>query len=89
MSKAATAIQICMQVLVGEGIHVRSRGKSKGDVISVIVIIIICGKQDYSTSSLRVNLEETEEQAVLPTALLCNPHYAAMIVCDTPIFHPC
>lgn len=53
-----------MQVLAGEGIHVRGSRKSKDDVISVIVIIIIVviiiifRKQDYSTSSLRVNLEE-------------------------------
>lgn len=55
-----------MQVLVGEGIHVRSSGQSKGDIISMIVvtiiIIIISSKQDYSTSSLRVNLEETEAE---------------------------
>lgn len=55
-----------MQVLAGEGIHVRGSRKSKDDVISVIVIIIIgviiiFRKQDYSTSSLRVNLEEAEE----------------------------
>lgn len=54
-----------MQVLVGEGIHVRSSGKSKDDILSMIVIIIVVSsKQDYSTSSLRVNLEETDTEEV-------------------------
>lgn len=61
MSKAA-AISVA-----GEGIRVRSSGRSKDDILSVIVIIIIIiisSKQDYSSSSLRVNLEETETEEV-------------------------
>lgn len=86
-----------MQVLAEEGIRVRSSDKSKDDSIFMIVVIIISSKQDYSSSSLRVNLEGTEEKAAYE--LVCcacrwakansHPTHAATILPDTPIFHPC
>lgn len=52
-----------MQLWAGEGICVTSSGntKSKDDIIPVVVIVVSSGRH-HSASSLRVNLEQTEEE---------------------------